>query len=180
MLDLIFLGLVLIAGWEWWQSGGGFSVAADTSADTPDPGATDNTANSGGGMYSNFAQAIFRFESGGDYSNSKAARNNNPGNLRPPNGNPSFWQGQTGVDPQGGYAVFDSLSSGFRALQMQINLNAARSPNMTLTQFFAKFLGQNPSNPEITKEGNPFTYAGTVAGWLGLDKTNTVSEAAAA
>jgi hypothetical protein len=168
LLDVVFLGLLVIAGWEWLNSGGASSAeSTDTATDT-------------GGNVTNFAQAIFRFESGGDYSNSKAARNNNPGNLRAPNGNPAYWQGQTGTDPNGGYAIFDSLSSGFRALQMQININARRSPNMTLTQFFAKWLGQNPANPEITSEGNPFTYAATVAGWLGLNKENTITEAAAA
>lgn len=118
------------------------------------------------------ARAIYDFED--PKKNSVATRNNNPGNLKAPNGKPNFWQGQTGVDERG-FAIFDSMDNGFRALKMQFTIEAGRHPNWTLLQFITDFLGGNPAAPAVSKEGNPFTYAAAVASKVGASVGSTLS-----
>lgn len=126
-------------------------------------------------MLQNLADAITQHESGGD-PNALNYRNNNPGNLRSPNGNSSFWQGQTGVDGQG-FAIFDSFANGMRALLMNLKIKATQHPNWNLQNLFANWLGNpDPTRPEITTEGNPFTYAADVAKQIGKSVSTTLGD----
>jgi hypothetical protein len=64
----------------------------------------------------------------------RAARNCNPGNLRPPAG--VTLHGQSGLDPQG-FAVFPDAAAGWAALDHQIDIDAARGH--TLATFLRKY-----------------------------------------
>src|SRR5271157_4273547 len=76
------------------------------------------------------AQAIARME-GFNVAGSVAQRDNNPGNLR-------SGPGQIGTDA-GGYAIFPDVTTGYAALDNQINLNIGRG--LTLNQFFGGLPG---------------------------------------
>lgn len=134
-------------------------------------GSFDATQQSSGGSMStitDWANAIFHFE-GGKPGNLNV-RNNNPGNLK--------FAGQPGaVAGQNGFAVFQSIDDGFAALNRQLTKWLNEYPSLTLTQFYAKYLGQSDYlNPQVTKEGNPFTYASNVAGKLGVSPDQTIGQ----
>lgn len=97
-------------------------------------------------------------------------RNNNPGNLKY-----AGQAGATGADANG-FAVFPTYDAGFQALKNQLALDASRNPAWTLTQFFTKYLGGNPYNPQVTGEGNPFTYAADVASKIGASVSDSIGK----
>lgn len=116
-----------------------------------------------------WATAIAKVESGGN-PDALSYRNNNPGNLTPIRGG---WSGQVGTN--GPFAVFDSLQSGWNALYADLQHNVNANPNWTLTNFFAHYLGNpDPLHPQVTDQGNPFTYAQSVAGQLGVSPDATL------
>lgn len=117
-------------------------------------------------------QAIEQFE-GFFTPGSVAQRNNNPGNLR-------SGPGQTGTDPNG-YAIFPDVATGTAALYNQVNLNISRG--LSLNTFFA---GQRDASGNLLPGGYPgyapaadnnvpSQYAATVAGWLGIDPSASLS-----
>lgn len=85
-------------------------------------------------------------------SGTLADRNNNPGNLK--------YVGQAGAIGQDsrGFAIFDSVESGWNALQRQIQLDASRG--LTLREFTYKYAP--PS------ENNTTNYLSYLTGNLGL------------
>ncbi|MGA7239701.1 MAG: hypothetical protein WBY44_28740 [Bryobacteraceae bacterium] len=100
------------------------------------------------------AAAITKVETGGK-SDSIAARNNNPGNLRTWGDYPT----------EGGYAKFPDMETGMAALRKQIELNISRG--LSLNEFFA---GVDKGYPGFAskKAGNdPESYTATVAKALG-------------
>jgi hypothetical protein len=127
----------------------------------------------GGGMLELLAKAITDFEGKpGD----KNYRNNNPGNLRPPGGKSSFWPGQTGVDPKGGYAVFDSWASGWSALVGDLKIKARKHPEWSLSDLFTVWLGGKPGKAVNNGEGNSTTYAAYIAKRLGVAASTTLGQ----
>lgn len=102
----------------------------------------------------------------GWYSGSIAMLNNNPGNL--------VFRGQPGAYAfdENNYAIFDSYTSGRKALerQLEISFNGQSSsffPDMNLYQFF-----------DVYAEANSENYAEKVARDLGVDPDMTLNEIA--
>lgn len=85
-------------------------------------------------------------------------RNNNPGNLKPPNGG-IFWPGQTGVD-SGGFAQFATWEDGMQALENDLAVHISDNPDQTITQYFAQY------SPDST--GLSGQYGANVAAALGI------------
>ena len=85
-------------------------------------------------------------------------RNNNPGNLKPPNGG-IYWPGQTGVDG-GGFAVFDSWADGMSALQNNLAVHIANNPSQSITDYFAQY---SPDSTGLSGE-----YGANIAAALGI------------
>jgi hypothetical protein len=142
--------------------------AVDAPSDSPS--FTDNIvqSNSAPDRLTQWAQAIFHFE-GGNPGNLNV-RNNNPGNLKFA-GQPNATEGDKG------FAVFPSLQDGFAALNAQLMKYLNDFPNLTLTQFEARYLGQTDYlNPRVTDQGDPFTYAQAVADKLGVSPDQTLSQ----
>lgn len=83
------------------------------------------------------AQGIAQFE-GFNVSGSRAARNNNPGNLR-------SGPGQIGTD-SAGYAIFPDLNTGWAALYNQISLDAGRG--LDLQSFIGKYAPPSENNTQ--------------------------------
>ncbi len=111
---LIFLGAVV--GLLWLLGGGAsLNLGAGASSDggSSDTGGSSSSSGSGDSMLRKLAQAIYDFEGSGP--NTVATRNNNPGNMKPPDGSSNYWSGQVGVDSRG-FAIFDWLDDGFTAL----------------------------------------------------------------
>jgi len=97
--------------------------------------------------------------------NSRAARNNNPGNLRW-DGH-SKWQGMTGVDPQG-FVQFDTPENGQRALGINIANQQKLHGINTVGDFIAKYAPPSDHN-------DTGTYAQTVARALGVGVNDRVN-----
>lgn len=70
-------------------------------------------------------------------------RNNNPGNLRP---SPSPWKGTIGAN--GGFAVFDSMHHGLRALARQIVAYQDRYGINTVRGAISRWAPGNENNTE--------------------------------
>lgn len=134
-----------------------FSLTSSSSLDSlPQPGPTLDA----------WANAIFDFEGGG--TDDRNVRNNNPGNLK--------FAGQAnviGVDPDG-FAIFDNFDDGWTALLNQLNKFVKDYPDFNFTQITAHYLGEDPNNPQVTSQGNPFTYAASIAAALGVSTTATL------
>jgi hypothetical protein len=111
------------------------------------------------------ADAIMHYE--GWFAGSRANRNRNPGNLRD---SPY----KNSEDPQG-YAVFDSLSSGYEALLHDLEVkfsgrsHSGLTPDSTLLDLFEVYAPSADRN-------NPSRYADFVADWIShaLNRTFTV------
>src|SRR5262249_41509266 len=95
--------------------------------------------------------------------------NNNPGNLK--------YFGQSGSKPEHPwdgkgprpFAVFDTMADGWAALFRQLQLYVSRHPDYTILNIMALYLGnKDPLHPEVTKEGDPFSYAKAVANAVGV------------
>jgi hypothetical protein len=69
--------------------------------------------------------------------------NNNPFNVRPI---PGGWRGQVGVDYRG-LTMFDTLESGVRAGVINILTQFRRRPDLTLSEFGAKYAPASAGNP---------------------------------
>lgn len=113
-------------------------------------------------IYYRMAAAIQEFE--GFFPDSRAWRNNNPGNLKYA-GQP----GATGMD-ETGHAIFDSFQSGWTALINQLKAafegrSAYYSPDDSLMSFFNKYA-----------ESNSTQYAQFVAGRLGVSPDTKLRE----
>jgi hypothetical protein len=106
------------------------------------------------------AQAIAQME-GYNSAGTLAQRNNNPGNLR-------AGPGQTGTS--GGFAVFPDPSTGWAALDSQVQTNINRG--LTLQQFFAGGNGY-PGYAPSADANNPTAYAAFVAAQTGAADVNT-------
>lgn len=145
-------------------SGDSFTVpdaTGDSSFTSDIPSVSSDTS-----RLSQWADAIFHFE-GGQPGNLNV-RNNNPGNLK--------FAGQAGATlGDNGFAVFQSIDDGYAALTRQLQKYVSDFPNLTLTQLEAHYLGQTDYlNPKVTDQGNPFTYAGTIAQKLGVSPNDTL------
>ena len=101
------------------------------------------------------SQAIARRE-GYYVPGSRAARNNNPGNLR-------RW-GNVAVDD--GFAHFPSVDAGWEALRAQIAKNVRRG--LTLLEFFAGKPGVYYGYAPSTDGNDPEDYAAFVAKLVGV------------
>jgi len=135
---------------------------------------SDTDVSSGGSSsmltIQDWANAMFNVE-GGNAGN-RNVRNNNPGNLKAA---PDQFTGAVTQRDSDGFVIFPSMDAGWAALNNQLTKWLNESPSLTLTQFYAKYLGQaDYLNPQVTAEGNPFTYAQTVADKLGVDPNQTI------
>ena len=74
--------------------------------------------------------------------------NNNPGNLRPPNG--VTYKGQIATDPNTGFAIFADSDAGRNALEGDINIKLKRGIN-TPHDFVEAYLGKDPKNTDQNK-----------------------------
>lgn len=145
------------------------SAGADVSTDTTDNSGGDSSVpDTPGGIasISDWANAIFHFE-GGNPGNLNV-RNNNPGNLKFAN-----QPGAVGQDSKG-FAIFDSMDSGFAALNAQLNKYVSEFPSFSLTQMMSRYLGQSGLNPQKTNQGDPFAYADYIAGKLGVSADDSL------
>ena len=79
---------------------------------------------------------------------------------------------QTGT--QGIMAVFCTLQDGWNACNNQIQTNVNRGLN--LSTFFGGSPGVYAGYSPAAAGNDPTTYANTVAGWLGIDTTTTLSD----
>lgn len=134
-----------------------------------------DTSNGGGDVFAQLAQAIYDFED--PFKTATATRNNNPGNMRPPNGSATYWPGQTGVDSRG-FAVFDSLSSGMAALIGDLKYKATHHPDWSIQDLFNVWLGGAPGVPPNPSQGNAVTYAQFVAQKIGVAISTTLGQLA--
>jgi hypothetical protein len=153
------LGLWILVGgglllWLLYFQGGGSAVTSGPTTGTP---------------LDAWAQAIADFESGGN-PNALNYRNNNPGNLKYA-GQP----GATGQDSRG-FAIFGSLQDGWDALTRQLQKYVNDHPDFTLLQMMTLYLGGNPYAPVTTGQGNPFTYAQSIADKLGVQVSSTLRQ----
>lgn len=173
LLVLFAIGVIIVAVIENQNSGGSvvdtFDTTASTDSGSPDP-VTANIVDSAPTVsrIQQWADAIFHFE-GGNPGNLNV-RNNNPGNLKAaPDSFP-----QLGKDSNG-FVIFASMDDGFAALNHQLMKYLADFPSLTLTQFEAHYLGQqNYLSPQVTNQGNPFTYADNIAAKLGVSPGDTL------
>jgi hypothetical protein len=168
---LILAALVLL--------GGGTAFAAADSTGTTDTGtssfldslfpvpAVSDVGGVMGSSYSAAAQAFAKQEGFG-VAGARPTRNNNPGDLRPPNGNPNYWSGQVGVD-SGSFAIFATAGDGWAALETDIRVHSSRNPNQTLAGFVSQFAPASDGN-------NSTAYANGVAADLGVTPDVTLSE----
>jgi hypothetical protein len=88
--------------------------------------------------------------------NSRAKRNNNPGNLR-------SW-GRVPVE--GGFAKFPTVEAGWRALKIQIGKNIGRG--LTMQEFFAGKPGVYAGYAPAADKNKPYDYARFVARRCGV------------
>lgn len=112
----------------------------------------------GDSLVDGIAQAIAQME-GFNTPGTIAQRDNNPGNLR-------SGPGQTGTDSKG-YAIFPDVSTGFAALNNQIQLNIDRG--LTLYEFFGGKPGVYAGYAPSADSNNPIGYANFVAQQVGID-----------
>jgi hypothetical protein len=141
LIALLVVAFVLIAK----RNSGGTDAASTSAANSP--------ANSFSSAIDSFMQAIYQHEGPGPRD-----RNNNPGNLKPPKGDPSFWNGQVGTDASG-FAIFDSFATGWTALQTDIRAALRRDPSQNFYDFFNRY----------APDGTGDAYAESVAEQLGAD-----------
>jgi hypothetical protein len=123
-----------------------------------------------GGFLQSLAEAIARFE-GFFSASSRAARNNNPGNLRerPANDKRGPLFPQYAKDA-GGYVIFPDVETGWAALRNRLASSVAAGSSLrSLLSVFAPS-GENPTE----------SYIATVAGWLGIDPQRPLNEYASA
>ena len=109
-----------------------------------------------GEITTGIAQAIAQME-GYNTPGTVAQRNNNPGNLR---------SGPGQIGTSGGFAVFPDPTTGWAALEHQVNLNIRRG--LTLEQFFAGGNGY-PGYAPSSDSNDPARYAAFVAQQTGID-----------
>lgn len=155
--------------------GSGGSTAVDSNQIQPgpapelDPNAPMNTSSITKPSLSDWANAIFSVESGGD-PNSLAYRNNNPGNLKYSSAltGPGYVE-QGATAGEAGFAAFPTLEDGFNALVQQLGIMFSRNPNQTLTQAMATYAPASDRN-------DPAAYANTVANKLGVSADSKLSD----
>lgn len=114
-----------------------------------------------------WAAAIAR-EEGFGKPGSRPTRNHNPGDLKPPNNDPGFWNGQVGVDPQG-FAIFKDDIAGTAALHTDLYAAMKHHGGLTLGQFMAIFAPAADHN-------DPLAYAKLCADAIRQPTTITLSE----
>lgn len=156
--------VVIVAALIAWFLHTDLGVQVSTAASSAASGVGDNLIN--------LAHAIYDFED--PNRDQVATRNNNPGNLKPPNAG-VFWSNQTGVDGRG-FAVFASLQDGFNALVQDLRVKATNHPDWTLQQLFNVWLGGGPNTAPPSSEGNAVNYAKFVADKLGVAITTTLGQ----
>lgn len=93
-----------------------------------------------------------------------AEYNNNPGNLRPPQG--VKYEGQIGVD-ENGFAIFENKDYGRRALINDIEIKLKRGLNSP-DKFIDRYAPRGSENPQEAQDN----YKLWLAGSLGLESTN--------
>ena len=101
----------------------------------------------------NISEAIARFEQ------SNPAYNN-PGALE---------------NKQGQFVTYADQGDGWDALNSYVTRHAAANPTWDFYDFFQNYLGQKQGGATVTDQGNSDAYAEYVAGYLGVDPTQTVS-----
>lgn len=94
-----------------------------------------------------------------DGSPNRPTRNNNPGDLKPPNGAGNFWAGQVGVDSEG-FAIFATANDGWAALMTNIRAHIARHPGQTILQWIESYAPASDGN-------DPASYAAAIAAAVG-------------
>jgi len=119
------------------------------------------------GSITTVADTIQKIE--GYYPGTPAYRNNNPGNLTcNSSGKPYAIQaGATGCDSSN-FAIFPDYSTGYSALEAQIELDASRGE--TIQEFINKYAPASDGN-------DPTSYAASIASASGLSVTDLLSDA---
>jgi hypothetical protein len=104
----------------------------------------------------NVTQAIFQFEGAGK-PGATNAWNNNPGNIG------------------GGQRTFADVGDGWTALTDWVQSHAAQHPSWDFYDLFSYYLNGN-TDGQVTAQGDPNTYAEYVAGYVGVDPTQSVAQ----
>lgn len=112
-----------------------------------------------------WAEAIRKFE--GTAPTNASTRNNNPGNLE--------ISGDLGKS--GKFGVWSQWDLGVSALKSDISAKFRKYPNYSILQMMNRYLGgTDPNNVQVTSEGNPFTYANSIAKALGVPVTTLLKD----
>ena len=148
----LVVALLVVAAFVLWRSKGA-SGAGPQLPQLPNAQAPDNLPYLGGDALDNISQAISQFES----ANPKY---NNPGALE---------------NKSGQFVTYADQGDGWDALNSYITRHAAANPNWDFYDFFQNYLGQQQGGPSVTDQGDSNSYAEYVAGYLGVDPTQTVS-----
>jgi hypothetical protein len=112
-------------------------------------------------------EGFYKKDEKGNYEQTVARRNNNPGNLRAS-------QKDQKVDDKG-YRTFDSEDEGWQALQEQIKSSAGKGGGLNMREFFGGKKGVYPGYAPAADKNDPFNYSDYVAKSLGVDPTKTLS-----
>jgi len=127
------------------------------------------SAQSQSSQLDNFSQAIATLEGFG-IPGARPTRDNNPGDLK-------FGPGMTGRDEagSGGIAVFADVGDGWDALNGYITQHAAAHPEWDFYDFAHYYATGNTLGQPAAGEANPDSTAETIAGYLGVDPSSSIS-----
>jgi hypothetical protein len=185
MANAIAIAAVLVILWALVKQASAGTIGAVTMDSSPVPETPQPAVDSVPGSLpqsaslADWAKSILGFESGGS-TKARNYSNNNPGNLKFDQAlnRPGYIEsGAIGQDAKG-FAVFPDWASGMDALQRQLGAYVRNHPTWSLNQTMAHYLGQqgDPPTPVVTSEGDPFAYAGKIAGELGFEPGNTLQQ----
>ena len=93
----------------------------------------------------------------------RSARNNNPGNIE---ANSTKWVGQSGVEPEGRFATFDTPAHGVRAMGRTLETYQNKHGLTTVADMINRWAPPN--------ENNTSNYANFVAGQMGISPNQQI------
>ena len=164
-MPLVIVAVVVAALWLLTK-GKGAAAPRPTAPNAPVRGVPVSTGVSSDAL-DNLAQAIFQNE-GGKPGNANV-RYNNPGNLRSGPNQVGVGQVQDGTE-----AVFADSGDGWDALNGYITSKAAANPGWDFYDFAHYYLTGDTLGAGGPKQ-NPDAYAESLANFLGVEPTQTVS-----